>query len=163
MLGEVWNKGMFSTARSGQLQPCLGLMLHTVRALSALLDCCRSNLLEFYASSGDFTRRLTSVKANGKFSSPSAGAQDYWTVRSQYSDMQVIGQRESHSLGCCKLGLVVYVSCVRYFPADVCLLVSHTCIRPAQAQSCLHILHTADRCSLAFTQQCLSLHAICIC
>ena len=42
--------------------------------------CCRSQLLEFYASSGDFTRRLTSVKANGKFSSPSAGAQDYWTV-----------------------------------------------------------------------------------
>ncbi|DBA91995.1 TPA: hypothetical protein ACH3X2_003884 [Trebouxia sp. C0005] len=39
----------------------------------------KSNLLEFYASSGDFTRRLTSVKANGKFSSPSAGAQDYWT------------------------------------------------------------------------------------
>ena len=44
------------------------------------LGYCRSQLLEFYASSGDFTRRLTSVKANGKFSSPSAGAQDYWTV-----------------------------------------------------------------------------------
>ena len=46
--------------------------------------CCRSQLLEFYASSGDFTRRLTSVKANGKFSSPSAGAQDYWTVSPYY-------------------------------------------------------------------------------
>ena len=43
--------------------------------------CCRQNLLEFYAASGDFTRRLTSVKANGKFSSLKAGPQDYWTVR----------------------------------------------------------------------------------
>lgn len=38
-------------------------------------------MLEFYAASGDFTRRLTSVKANGKFSSLKAGPEDYWTVR----------------------------------------------------------------------------------
>lgn len=36
-------------------------------------------LLEFYAASGDFTRRLTSVRANGKFSSPEAGPDDYFT------------------------------------------------------------------------------------
>ena len=38
-------------------------------------------LLEFYAASGDFTRRLTSVKANAKFSSPFAGPDDYFSVR----------------------------------------------------------------------------------
>ena len=38
-------------------------------------------LLEFYAASGDFTRRLTSVKANAKFSSPTAGPDDYFSVR----------------------------------------------------------------------------------
>lgn len=55
--------------------------MHAARGKAKVgLCCCRSQLLEFYASSGDFTRRLTSVKANGKFSSPSAGAQDYWTV-----------------------------------------------------------------------------------
>ena len=38
-------------------------------------------LLEFYAASGDFTRRLTSVKANSKFSAPDAGPEDYFSVR----------------------------------------------------------------------------------
>jgi len=37
-------------------------------------------LLEFYAASGDFTRRLTSVKANAKFSSPTAGPDDMFSV-----------------------------------------------------------------------------------
>lgn len=54
--------------------------LYMCGRIKLVIGCCRSQLLEFYASSGDFTRRLTSVKANGKFSSPSAGAQDYWTV-----------------------------------------------------------------------------------
>jgi hypothetical protein len=38
-------------------------------------------LLEFYAASGDFTRRLTSVRANAKFSAPDAGPEDYFSVR----------------------------------------------------------------------------------
>ena len=37
-------------------------------------------MLEFYATSGDFTRRLTSIKANSKFSSPLAGPEDYYSV-----------------------------------------------------------------------------------
>ena len=41
-------------------------------------------LLEFYAASGDFTRRLTSVKANSKFSAPDAGPEDYFSVRMQH-------------------------------------------------------------------------------
>ena len=42
--------------------------------------CCRENMLEFFATSGDFTRRLTSVKANAKFSSPLSGPEDYYSV-----------------------------------------------------------------------------------
>ena len=38
-------------------------------------------LLEFYAASGDFTRRLTSIRANAKFSAPDAGPEDYFSVR----------------------------------------------------------------------------------
>lgn len=38
-------------------------------------------MLEFYATSGDFTRRLTSIKANAKFSSPLAGPEEYYSVR----------------------------------------------------------------------------------
>ncbi len=41
----------------------------------------RQMLLEFYAASGDFTRRLTSVRANAKFSAPDAGPEDYFSVR----------------------------------------------------------------------------------
>lgn len=41
-------------------------------------------LLEFYAASGDFTRRLTSIKANSKFSSPAAGPDDLYSVRLFY-------------------------------------------------------------------------------
>ena len=41
---------------------------------------CRENMLEFFATSGDFTRRLTSVKANPKFSSPLSGPEDYYSV-----------------------------------------------------------------------------------
>ena len=41
----------------------------------------REMLLEFYAASGDFTRRLTSIKANSKFSSPAAGPDDLYSVR----------------------------------------------------------------------------------
>ena len=33
----------------------------------------RPAMLGFYAAASDFTRRLTSVRANSKFSSPSAG------------------------------------------------------------------------------------------
>jgi hypothetical protein len=49
-------------------------MCHDVHALN------RQNMLEFYAASGDFTRRLTSIKANSKFSSPLAGPEDYYSV-----------------------------------------------------------------------------------
>lgn len=42
--------------------------------------CRRENMLEFFATSGDFTRRLTSVKANRKFSSPLSGPEDYYSV-----------------------------------------------------------------------------------
>ena len=37
-------------------------------------------LLEFYATSGDFTRRLTSIRANAKFSSPLSGPEDLFSV-----------------------------------------------------------------------------------
>ena len=40
----------------------------------------RELLLEFFAASGDFTRRLTDVEANSKFSSPFAGPEDYFSV-----------------------------------------------------------------------------------
>ncbi|CAL8470414.1 g9956 [Coccomyxa elongata] len=39
----------------------------------------KQSMLEFYATSGDFTRRLTSIKANSKFSSPLAGPEDYYS------------------------------------------------------------------------------------
>lgn len=35
-------------------------------------------MLTFYASASDFTRRLTSVSANGKFSRLDAGPEDDW-------------------------------------------------------------------------------------
>ena len=38
-------------------------------------------MLEFYATSGDFTRRLTDIRANAKFSSPLAGPEDLYSVR----------------------------------------------------------------------------------
>lgn len=46
---------------------------------------CREMLLEFYAASGDFTRRLTSVKANSKFSHPTAGPDDMYSVSAKDS------------------------------------------------------------------------------
>lgn len=46
-----------------------------VRAFAALArGVLRPGLLSFYATCGDFTKRLVSIKANGKFSSPDAGA-----------------------------------------------------------------------------------------
>ena len=38
----------------------------------------RPAMLSFYATASDFTRRLTSVRANGKFSSPDAGPETDW-------------------------------------------------------------------------------------
>ena len=38
----------------------------------------RGAMLGFYAAASDFTRRLTSVRANAKFSSPEAGADEPW-------------------------------------------------------------------------------------
>jgi raffinose synthase len=35
-------------------------------------------MLGFYSSASDFTRRLTSVKANGKFSRLDAGPEEDW-------------------------------------------------------------------------------------
>ena len=37
-------------------------------------------MLEFFSVSGDFTRRLTDIRANAKFSSPMAGPEDYFSV-----------------------------------------------------------------------------------
>ena len=37
-------------------------------------------MLEFFSASGDFTRRLTDIRANAKFSSPMAGPEDYFSV-----------------------------------------------------------------------------------
>ena len=63
--------------------PMLG-SAHIMEAKSAdemqYVPCCRENMLEFFATSGDFTRRLTSVKANAKFSSPLSGPEDYYSV-----------------------------------------------------------------------------------
>jgi len=39
----------------------------------------RPALLEFYAAASDFTRRLTDVRANAKFSRPGATPEDYWS------------------------------------------------------------------------------------
>ena len=44
----------------------------------------RPLMLEFFAASGDFTRRLTSIKANSKFSNPNAGPEDYFLVRPEH-------------------------------------------------------------------------------
>lgn len=44
---------------------------------------CRMIILEFLATSGDFTRRLTAIEANSKFSSPFAGPEDYFSVSHQ--------------------------------------------------------------------------------
>lgn len=49
--------------------------------MAMLVRRCRDMLLEFYAASGDFTRRLTSIKANSKFAFPEAGPEDYFSVR----------------------------------------------------------------------------------
>lgn len=35
-------------------------------------------MLSFYAAASDFTRRLTSVRANGKFAGPDAGPDADW-------------------------------------------------------------------------------------
>jgi hypothetical protein len=43
--------------------------------------CLRQLLLGFYASSGDFSRRLTSIKANNKFEFPWSTPDDYTAVR----------------------------------------------------------------------------------
>jgi raffinose synthase len=50
-----------------------------VRAFAALAQgALRGAMLGFYASASDFTRRLTSVRANGKFARPESGAEDDW-------------------------------------------------------------------------------------
>jgi len=43
----------------------------------------RRPMLNFYAMAGDFSRRLTSVKANGKFSHPSATEDKSWKLRKE--------------------------------------------------------------------------------
>jgi raffinose synthase len=40
-------------------------------------------MLAFYANASDFTRRLTSVRANGKFSHPDAGPEEEWSGREE--------------------------------------------------------------------------------
>lgn len=54
-------------------------------------------MLEFYATSGDFTRRLTDIRANAKFSSPLAGPEDLYSVRA------CLTPADAHQLKkCCK-------------------------------------------------------------
>jgi raffinose synthase len=38
-------------------------------------------MLAFFANASDFTRRLTSVTANGKFASPDAGPDSDWEAQ----------------------------------------------------------------------------------
>ena len=61
-------------------------------------------MLEFFATSGDFTRRLTSVKANPKFSSPLSGPEDYYSVSTYYlSFWLLLIYGMCHAIGnCCK-------------------------------------------------------------
>ena len=49
--------------------------------MQALPGACRQVIKEFLAASGDFTRRLTSIEVNSKFSSPLAGPEEYFSVR----------------------------------------------------------------------------------
>ena len=67
-------------------------------------------LLEFYAASGDFTRRLTSVKANAKFSSPSAGPDDYFSVQTR----TVMTTVEHWAADC--VFIVEHVKCIASLP-----------------------------------------------
>ena len=55
---DSWQVRAFAAAARGPLRPVL---------------------LEFYAAASDFTRRLTDVRANSKFSRPGATPEDYWS------------------------------------------------------------------------------------
>ena len=55
---DSWQVRAFAAAARGPLRPVL---------------------LEFYAAASDFTRRLTDVRANAKFSRPGATPEDYWS------------------------------------------------------------------------------------
>ena len=55
---DSWQVKAFAAAARGPLRPVL---------------------LEFYAAASDFTRRLTDVRANSKFSRPGATPEDYWS------------------------------------------------------------------------------------
>ena len=48
----------------------------------------RGLLLEFLATSGDFTRRLTGIEANSKFSTPYAGPEEYFSVSAWPQNVQ---------------------------------------------------------------------------
>ena len=61
-------------------------------------------LLEFYAASGDFTRRLTSVKANSKFSAPDAGPEDYFSVRTNAHWASDPNAQHTRKLNHCRRG-----------------------------------------------------------
>ncbi|KAK9820373.1 hypothetical protein WJX72_009606 [[Myrmecia] bisecta] len=58
----------------------------------------RSLLLDFYAASGDFTRRLTSIKANSKFSSPFAGPEDFFSGEPEQLGTVIMALRELYNL-----------------------------------------------------------------
>ena len=145
------------------MQLCVGLMLQTVCIISivGLLQVTTVGVLciirrlhtKAHICQGQWQVLITKCWCSGLLDGERS-----------YSDKQMIGQHESHSLGCCNLVLVVHASCMRHhISADMCLLVSQACIQPAQAQSCLHTRHPAERCSVLFTQQCLSLPASCMC
>ena len=88
---------------------CIALV-HMGERLSCTPCVHRMPLLEFFAVSGDFTRRLTSVRANSKFSFPLAGPEDVFSV-GFYMDfgVQVHGGRTALILK-----LLVATRCIQY-------------------------------------------------
>ncbi|GAX76619.1 hypothetical protein CEUSTIGMA_g4065.t1 [Chlamydomonas eustigma] len=69
----------------------------------------RPLLLDFFANASDFTRRLTSVRANGKFSHPDAGPGDEWKSQEERLGTVVAHMKQRFSLD--------YIYCWHGLPA----------------------------------------------
>ena len=92
------------------------------------VPCCRENMLEFFATSGDFTRRLTSVKANAKFSSPLSGPEDYYSVSQRpLTQMHVPAEGPYTQLCLCAQLLILLHAAVTTRLADVEAISSSVC------------------------------------
>ena len=55
-------------------------------------------MLEFFAASGDFTRRVTAIPANSKFACPSSTASSYWSGAPSDLGSVVASLREAHGV-----------------------------------------------------------------